>query len=48
MTGEQFHEMIGELKVIETGKGKVREEIGNKMAFKMIVKDLKVLARSSP
>jgi len=50
MTGQQFRELVGGLKRIEdkNDNGKLKEEIGNKKAFKDIEKQLKVLARSTP
>lgn len=50
MVGQQFREEIGGLKKLEDhdGSGRLREEIGNKSAFRQIAKNLKVLARSTP
>ena len=51
MEGQKFREEIGGLKRIEDpndNSGRLREEIGNKSAFRQIAKNLKVLARSTP
>ncbi len=51
MEGRQFREEIGGLRKIEDPNdttGRLREEIGNKAAFRAIAKTLKVLARSTP
>mmetsp|Transcript_22171 Transcript_22171/g.16568 ORF Transcript_22171/g.16568 Transcript_22171/m.16568 type:complete len:230 (-) Transcript_22171:529-1218(-) len=50
MDGKTFRETCGGLKRIENGAddGLIREEIGNKHAFKAVIKRLRVLARSTP
>lgn len=50
MTGEEFRNEVGGLKRLDDHKntGRIREEIGNKNAFRKVMKDLKVLARSTP
>ena len=50
MDGKTFRETCGGLKKIPDvhDTGLLKEEIGNKNAFKAVVKKLKVLARSTP
>ena len=50
MEGKQFREICGGLKKLEdhNNTGLIREEIGNKAAFRTVMKQLKVLARSTP
>jgi len=50
MEGKLFRELIGGLKELEdpSGRNLKKEEIGNKNAFRSIIKNLKVLARSTP
>jgi calcium-translocating P-type ATPase len=50
MEGKDFREICGGLKVMDDvdNRHMKKEEIGNKAAFKAVVKRLKVLARSTP
>ena len=48
MEGKEFREVCGGLKKLNEEGGKLKEEIGNKKAFRDIAKNLKVLARSTP
>jgi len=50
MTGQEFRETCGGLKKLPdtNGSGLLKEEIGNKQAFRNVVKRLRVLARSTP
>jgi len=50
MDGKTFRETCGGLKRLpdENGSGLLKEEIGNKQAFRAVVKRLRVLARSTP
>ena len=50
MEGKQFRETVGGLKYLASGDSsdKIKEEIGNKNAFRNISRHLKVLARSTP
>jgi len=50
MDGKTFRETCGGLKKLEdpNNTGRLKEEIGNKRAFKDVAKKLKVLARSTP
>ena len=50
MDGKTFRETCGGLKTLEDidNRNLLREEIGNKSAFKAVVKKLRVLARSTP
>jgi len=50
MDGQTFREIVGGLKKLEdpSNRGLLKEEIGNKSAFRAVAKRLKVLARSTP
>ena len=50
MEGKDFREAVGGLKQLEEvgDDGLLKEEIGNKQAFRSIIKRLRVLARSTP
>lgn len=50
MDGQTFREVVGGLKKLEdpSSRGLLKEEIGNKSAFRAVAKRLKVLARSTP
>jgi Ca2+ transporting ATPase len=50
MDGQTFRTTIGGLKKLPDidNKNLLKEEIGNKAAFKAVAKKLKVLARSTP
>lgn len=50
MEGKTFRETCGGLKKLPDtdGSGRLREEIGNKSAFRNVIKELRVLARSTP
>ena len=50
MEGKQFRELVGGLKKLEdpSNRNLLKEEIGNKKAFRDIKEKLKVLARSTP
>jgi P-type Ca2+ transporter type 2B len=50
MDGKTFRETCGGLKKLEdpNNTGRLKEEIGNKRAFKDVAKKRKVLARSTP
>lgn len=48
MTGKQFREAVGGLTKIPNDKGEEVDKVSNMKMFKTIIKELKVLARSSP
>lgn len=48
MTGAQFRDYVGEIKMIPDEDGKEQPSVGNLRKFKEVKEELRVLARSSP